>query len=239
MTQSNIDLKPNEYLSSCNNRDIISFDSRDPTYINKFFSLVTSAFQNHIIHSISNSITQKLANKSDAKLWFENGEKCEVLQAGSSGWHKGKMKLKVTLVNLFPINLNINRLLMMFVKSLIKVIYNFKGIIMSKDLEILNNDDVIAISQDFKGRFEAGNTLKIKQLLEEYKQYIHNSNVSSWNGNIFKEHIKCEVLSQDGKYKGWRKGKIKFVVQFEPEEAEINNSPNSLDDIRQQIDTAN
>ena len=108
---------------------------------------------------------------------------------------------------------------------------------MSKDLEILNNDDVIAISQNSKGKFDAGNTLKIQQLLAEYKQYIYSS--KHWNSKIFDDYIECELLRHDGKHNGWKKGKIRFVVQFEPEEAEINNSPNSLDDIRQQIDTAN
>lgn len=44
MENSDIDLKQNEYLSSCNSRDVISFDSRDPIYIRQLFALVSSAF---------------------------------------------------------------------------------------------------------------------------------------------------------------------------------------------------
>ena len=97
MTNSSINLKPNEHLSSCDDQDVISFDSKDPIYISKLFALVASAFEGHIIHYISNSITQKLTNKCDAKLWFEDGEKCEILKATSSGWKTGKMKLKINI----------------------------------------------------------------------------------------------------------------------------------------------
>lgn len=110
---------------------------------------------------------------------------------------------------------------------------------MSKDLEILDNNDVIAISQNFKGEFNAGETLKIQQLLEEYKQYIYNSEVSSWNGKIFNDSVDCNVLRHKGNNEGWRKGKIKFVVQFEPEKLENENHKNSLDDIRKQMDNTN
>ena len=108
---------------------------------------------------------------------------------------------------------------------------------MSKDLEILNNNNVISVLQICEGEFGLGNTLKIQQLLEEYKQHIYRSKGSNnSNAKIFDDCIKCEVLRQDGEHKGWRKGKIKFVVQFEPDVVENNKSSNALDDIRQQID---
>ncbi|MGL4759386.1 MAG: KGK domain-containing protein, partial [Patescibacteria group bacterium] len=56
---------------------------------------------------------------------------------------------------------------------------------------------------------------------------------------IFIEGIECEILSKDGNSKGWRKGKIKFVVQFESEVADISNNLNSLEDIRKQINSTN
>jgi hypothetical protein len=107
-----------------------------------------------------------------------------------------------------------------------------------QNLEILDNGDVIAVSEEFKNEFNGGNTLKIQQLLKEYQEYVAESNGSS-KSEIFIEGIECEVLSKDSNLKGWRKGKIKFVVQFEPEAAEINNNPNSLEDIRKQIDSTN
>lgn len=107
-----------------------------------------------------------------------------------------------------------------------------------QNLEILDNDDVIAVSKEFKNEFNAGNTLKIQQLLKEYQEYVTESNGIDKSG-IFIEGIEFEILSKNGNSKGWRKGKIKFIVQFEPEEAEINNNSNSLEDIRKQIDKTN
>lgn len=110
---------------------------------------------------------------------------------------------------------------------------------MSRDLEILSSNDVISILKHDEGRFSLGNTLKVKQLLEEYEEYIRLQTKAINNSEIFIEGIECDVLRKDGNLKGWRKGKIKFVVQFEPEEAEINNNPSSLEDIRKQIDSTN
>ena len=107
---------------------------------------------------------------------------------------------------------------------------------MSKDLEILRDDDVISVLEDDEGRFVCGDTLQVKQLYNEYKTYVNESNASISNKEIFEQYIHCKVLRQDGEHKGWRKGKIKFVVQFEPDVVESNKSSNALDDIRQQID---
>ena len=108
---------------------------------------------------------------------------------------------------------------------------------MNRGLEILNNNDVISVIQIREGEFGSGNTLKIQQLLEEYKQHIYRSKGSNnSNAKIFDDCIECEVLRQNGEHKGWRKGKIKFIVQFEPDVIEGNKSSNALDDIRQQID---
>ena len=107
-------------------------------------------------------------------------------------------------------------------------------LIMTKDLEILNNDDVISVFKHDEGRFNAGNTLKVIQLLTEYEGYIQSQTKNNNNHEIYIQGIECEVLRQNSEYKGWRKGKIKFVVQFDPDEVS-NNRSNSLDDIRHQI----
>ena len=90
-------LESNKYLSSCDSKYIISFESKNPVYIHKLFSLVKSAFDVNVINTISTSITRKLENKCNAKLWFEDGENCEILQANSLGWQTGKIKLKINL----------------------------------------------------------------------------------------------------------------------------------------------
>lgn len=103
---------------------------------------------------------------------------------------------------------------------------------MSKEREILKDNDVISVFEQDKGKFASGDTLKVLQLLAEYEEYITNS-------EAFLQGMECEVLMQNSEYQGWRKGKIKFVVQFEPEEVGNENSANSLADIRKQIDNTN
>jgi|GEM_PF-2518275 len=107
--------------------------------------------------------------------------------------------------------------------------------------EILNSDDVISVLKHDEGRFSVGNTFKVQQLIEEYKNYIDgkaNSNNTS-NSEICTQGIECEVLRQEGNLKGWKKGKIKFVIQFEYDEKINNSNSNSLNDIRQKIDHTN
>ena len=108
---------------------------------------------------------------------------------------------------------------------------------MSQEREILNNNDVISVVDIGEAEFVYGNTLKIQQLLEEYKEYVEEVKEDTYNSKICTQGIECEVLRQDGNSKGWRTGKIKFVVQFEPDAVESNKNSNTLDDIRKQINT--
>jgi KGK domain len=87
---------------------------------------------------------------------------------------------------------------------------------MNSNLEVLNDDDVISVIN------------------------ISQRELTIGNSNICDEGIECEVLRHDTEHKGWRKGKIKFVIQFEPDKPEKTNhnehqNGNSLDDIRQTI----
>ena len=108
---------------------------------------------------------------------------------------------------------------------------------MNKDLEVLNNDDVVSVFKHDTGRFASGDTLKVQQLLEEYEGYIEVQAENTNNSEICAQGIECQVLRQDANSKGWRKGKIKFVIQFEPDVSEVEDSSNSLDNIRQQLNT--
>lgn len=95
--KTNRNLDTNEYLNNCDCRDVISFDSRDPIYLSKLYSLIKASFDNNLVNHIGNIITQKLERKCNAKQWFIDGEECEILKAGSTGWQKGKFKLKINL----------------------------------------------------------------------------------------------------------------------------------------------
>ena len=108
---------------------------------------------------------------------------------------------------------------------------------MSKDMEVLNNDDVISVFKHDEGRFASGDTFKAQQLLTEYEGYIKAQTKTESSHEIFLQGIECEVLRQHANSKGWRKGKIKFVVQFEPDETNSHANSNSLDDIRDRIQT--
>lgn len=110
-------------------------------------------------------------------------------------------------------------------------------LVMSQEREILNNNDVVSVVDLREAEFVSGNTLKIQQLLGEYKEYVEEARDHNCNSTIYTQGIECEVLRQDTNSKGWRTGKIKFVVQFEPYAVESSKDSNTLDDIRKQIDT--
>ena len=97
MTNFNFNLKPNEFLDSCNSKDVISFGSAGTFTLRQLFRNISYAFNKPIIHAISKSIERELEHKCDANLLLNNGKKCEILQAGSAGWQTGKLKLKVNL----------------------------------------------------------------------------------------------------------------------------------------------
>ena len=95
MKKSNFTLETNKHLSNCDSKDVIAIGSQGLFYIQKLSKLVLSSLDRNVTNSIVNSITQKLERKCNAQLWFEDGENCEILKASSSGWQKGKIKLKV------------------------------------------------------------------------------------------------------------------------------------------------
>lgn len=110
---------------------------------------------------------------------------------------------------------------------------------MKENCEILNELDVISVAHQNEGIFASGNTFKVQQILKEYEGYIKTFTKGKNNSEICTQGIECEVLRHNSGNKGWTKGRIKFVVQFELEKAENSCEPNSLDDIRQQLDSTN
>lgn len=67
---------------------------------------------------------------------------------------------------------------------------------MSKDLEILNNGDVISVLNYIQEIFTSGNTLRIQQLFTEYEGYIKTQTRSVTISEICTQGIECEVLKQ-------------------------------------------
>lgn len=97
MTKYNFNLETNQYLSNCDSKDVIALGSKVLFYIHKLCDLVLSSLDINVTNNLVYSINQKLQNQCNAKLWLEDGEKCEILKAGSSGWQKGRIKLKINL----------------------------------------------------------------------------------------------------------------------------------------------
>jgi hypothetical protein len=88
----------NKYLSRCDPKDVISLNSNPDslTSISKLKHIVNQTF----IYSGISSISEYIANNFNLRhssTWFERGAECEILRAGSLGWQKGKIKVKVTL----------------------------------------------------------------------------------------------------------------------------------------------
>ena len=93
---NNFEVKTNEYLSQCDSKDVISFKSENWADINKIKYVVNRYFEEHGIDTIGDYISE-ISEFENSYSWFFNGEECEILRAGSKGWQKGKLKVKVTL----------------------------------------------------------------------------------------------------------------------------------------------
>lgn len=97
LTVQNQQINTNGHLSNCDLKDVISFDSRDPIYLRKLYSLIKASFDGNLTNHIGHTITQKLERKCNVKKWLDEGENCEILKADSLGWQTGKFKLKINL----------------------------------------------------------------------------------------------------------------------------------------------
>lgn len=96
---SNNQLDTNQYLSECDPKDVISFKNEQWASISKFKNIVLSALVNSGISYMVSYIAKNsdFKDNDSIKSWFDRGEECEILRAGSKGWQKGKIKINVTL----------------------------------------------------------------------------------------------------------------------------------------------
>jgi KGK domain len=88
----------NDYLNNCQIDDVLCFEN------DKLFKMlkIQEACQSVIIDILSHDLQQGLSSQPhniqiEQVSWFKNGVDCKILRAGSNGWEKGKLKLKVTL----------------------------------------------------------------------------------------------------------------------------------------------
>lgn len=98
----------------------------------------------------------------------------------------------------------------------------------------LNDDDVISIDPDLS--FKVGGLLKVSRLYSALQDWFAKP-ANQW---FHPSGVRCEILSIDGG--GWKKGKIRFKVEFIPDELEVkqklvsHNSASPLDDLRSTLD---
>lgn len=99
----------NEYLE--NDDDVIAFSSDSICKIARFKDLIKSFiahdFPDKLVERLKNSGIQSVEIYSTSKgytksyktnnKWLLDGKDCEILQVGSNGWKKGKIRLKLSL----------------------------------------------------------------------------------------------------------------------------------------------
>ena len=93
---NDFEINNNEFLEQCDSRDVLSFETDYLVNISKFKDIVHYSFSKTRISSICDCITRN-SSLQNSNAWFYEGKKCEILQAGSQGWQKGKIKINVTL----------------------------------------------------------------------------------------------------------------------------------------------
>ena len=94
---NNFEFDTNEYLQQCDSKDVVNFESKQFFYLKELRSLVIESFQDLFKNSLANYMNRTISSKCKSHLWFSEGEECEILRAGSQGWEKGKIKLKMNI----------------------------------------------------------------------------------------------------------------------------------------------
>ena len=93
---NDFEVNTNEYLQQCDSKDVVKIESETWVDIQKLKDSIYNSFKIYGINTIAAQINKSL-NRRNQSTWFTKGEECEILQAGSKGWQKGKMKINITL----------------------------------------------------------------------------------------------------------------------------------------------
>ncbi len=96
---------------------------------------------------------------------------------------------------------------------------------MNNHRDMMQKDDVVTVLAEDRILINH-KTFTVDELLSELSQRITGENIYQMKKWCM-DGVSCQILSPN---QNWRKGKVKFCLEFVPDEAE---SP--LDDIRQQI----
>ena len=92
-----MDLEYNDHLKNIRDDDIL--EQQEKLFkVGKVKSALQSSFDRDIPNSLTNHLTNQqvqLSVPSKPTDWFAEGVDCQILKAGSDGWKKGKLKIRV------------------------------------------------------------------------------------------------------------------------------------------------
>ncbi len=101
-------MEENFCLQNCDEDDVLSFGD-DTFKVSKFKRAVNGAFGNDLGYQLNNQLSSYHGIKIDGAIiapkgvnepyarWFNDGIDCEILQLGSKGWRKGKIRIKLSV----------------------------------------------------------------------------------------------------------------------------------------------
>ena len=101
-------MEKNFSLQNCDEDDVLSFGD-DTFKVSKFRKAVNGAFGNNLGNQFYSQLSSYQGIKIDGAIlapkginepyarWFNDGIDCEILQLGSKGWQKGKVRIKVSV----------------------------------------------------------------------------------------------------------------------------------------------
>ncbi|ERT06415.1 KGK domain protein [Lyngbya aestuarii BL J] len=99
-------MEDNITLQNCSENDVFSFQEETHkvnSFKKKIITVLTRQVSNQFVACLVNTGVKKaeIKHSDDLKYangeWFHNGKECEILKLGSTGWQKGKVRLKVIL----------------------------------------------------------------------------------------------------------------------------------------------
>jgi len=95
-----MDFEYNDYVKNLRDDDIL--EQQEKLFkIGKIKSALQSAFDRDVPNSLINHLINQqvqLSVPNKPTDWFTEGIDCQVLKAGSNGWEKGKLKIKVKVI---------------------------------------------------------------------------------------------------------------------------------------------
>ncbi|AFZ33748.1 KGK family protein [Stanieria cyanosphaera PCC 7437] len=94
---------------------------------------------------------------------------------------------------------------------------------MEEQKQVIDQDEVLSVNRD-DNILIAHHTYKVEEFLQELGKRIDKNKMEKW----CVDGVPCQLLTPN---QGWKKGKVKIVLQFSPDETE---SP--LDPIRKEME---